>query len=99
RVSPRKQTLWGLAVYQLDADFRLARLIEAESAVWDGARWQLVGARTLEFAAEGVRELGAAPPGFAIPATPADFRAPSVAAGAARWLFALVGGCCWLGGG
>src|SRR5207253_1286023 len=50
RVSPRKQTLWGLAVYQLDADFRLARLIEAESAVWDGALWQLVGARTLEFA-------------------------------------------------
>src|SRR3989441_651428 len=78
RVSPRKQTLWGLAVYQLDADFRLARLIEAESAVWDGARWQLVGARTLEFAAEGVREQGAAPPGFAIPETLEDFRAVSV---------------------
>src|SRR2546425_1096838 len=78
RVSPRKKTLWGLAVYQLDPDFRLARLIEAESAVWDGARWQLVGARTLEFAAEGVREQGAAPPGFAIPETLEDFRAVSV---------------------
>ena len=78
RVSPRKRTLWGLAVYQLDADFRLARLIEAESAVWDGARWQLVGARTLEFAAEGVREQGAAPPGFTIPETLEDFRAVSV---------------------
>ena len=78
RVSPRKQTLWGLAVYQLDADFRLARLIEAESAVWDGTRWQLAGARTLEFAAEGVREQQAAPPGFAIPETLEDFRAVSV---------------------
>ena len=78
RVSPRKKTLWGLAVYQLDGDFRLARLIEADSATWDGARWQLVGARTLEFTAEGVREQGAAPPGFAIPETLEDFRAVSV---------------------
>src|SRR5206468_3439434 len=78
RVSPRKKTLWGLAVYQLDGDFRLARLIEADSATWDGARWQLVGARTLEFAADGAREQRAAPPGFTIPETLEDFRAVSV---------------------
>jgi len=78
RVSPRKKTLWGLAVYQLDGDFRLARLIEAESATWDGARWQLSGARTLEFAANGAREERAAPPGFTIPETLEDFRAVSV---------------------
>ena len=78
RVSPRKKTLWGLAVYQLDGDFRLARLIEADSATWDGARWQLVGARTLEFAAAGVREQRAAPRGFTIPETLEDFRAVSV---------------------
>src|SRR5207247_78223 len=78
RVSPRKKTLWGLAVYQLDGDFRLARLIEADSATWDGARWQLVGARTLDFAAAGVREQRAAPRGFTIPETLEDFRAVSV---------------------
>ena len=78
RVSPGKRMLLGLAVYQLDPDFRLTRLVEAESAVWDGARWQLVGARTLEFGPDGVHEQPAAPSGFAIPETLEDFRAVSV---------------------
>src|SRR5262249_44193766 len=55
RVSPRRQTLYGLTVYQLDEEFQFRRVVEAESAVWDGTRWQLNGARTVEFGPEGPR--------------------------------------------
>jgi lipopolysaccharide export system permease protein len=78
RVSPRRQTLWGLTVYQIGPDFRPIRLIEAESAVWDGTGWKLSGARTVEFASEGVRERQRTPPGFTLPETLEDFRAVSV---------------------
>src|SRR5439155_823699 len=51
---------------------------DAASATWDGTRWQLSGARTLEFTADGTRQRQAAPPGFTIPETLEDFRAVSV---------------------
>ncbi len=78
RVSPRRQTLYGLTVYQLDEDFRPRRLIEAESAVWDGTRWQLKDAHTIEFDAEGLRHVANAPPNFTLPETLEDFRAVEV---------------------
>jgi len=78
RVSPRRSTLYGLTVYQLAKDFRPARLIEADSAVWEGERWNLVGARTTEFTRDGIQERSAAPSGFTLPETLEDFRAVSV---------------------
>jgi lipopolysaccharide export system permease protein len=78
RVSGRHHALYGLTVYQLGADFRPVRLIEADSATWDGTRWQLAGARTRELGAEGVRELPYAPEGFTLPETLDDFRVVSM---------------------
>lgn len=80
RVSPRRSALYGLTVYQLTPDFRPWRTVEAESAHWDGARWQLLGVRTREFGADGVREVARVPDGFALPETLDDFRAVSVEA-------------------
>lgn len=80
RVSPRRQALYGLTVYQLTPDFRPWRTIEAESASWDGTRWQLLGVRTREFGDDGVRELPRAPDGFELPETLEEFRAVSVEA-------------------
>jgi lipopolysaccharide export system permease protein len=78
RVAPRRSALYGVTVYQLGQDFRPTRLIEIESAHWDGARWQLTGARTREFRHGAIRELPRAPAGFALPETLDDFRAVSV---------------------
>ena len=78
RVAPRRSSLYGLTVYQLGTDFRPTRLIEIDSATWDGARWQLVGGRTREFRQGEVRELPRAPVGFTLPETLDDFRAVSV---------------------
>ena len=80
RVSPRRRALYGLTVYQLTPDFRPWRTIEAESANWDGGRWQLLGVRTREFGADGVREVPRLPDGFALPESLDDFRAVSVEA-------------------
>jgi lipopolysaccharide export system permease protein len=80
RVSPRRRALYGLTVYQLTPDFRPWRTIEAESATWDGTRWQLLGVRTREFADDGLREVPRAPDGFELPETLEDFRAVSVEA-------------------
>jgi lipopolysaccharide export system permease protein len=77
-VSPRRRALYGLTVYQLTPDFRPWRTIEAESANWDGGRWQLLGVRTREFGADGVREVPRAPEGFVLPESLDDFRAVSV---------------------
>jgi lipopolysaccharide export system permease protein len=78
RVSPRRKALYGITVYQLRRDFRPARLIEAESATWDGQRWQFLGARTREFGKDGVRETPSVPDGFVLPETLEDFKAVSV---------------------
>ena len=78
RVSPRQQTLYGLAVYQLGPDFRPVRLVEADSAMWQGGRWELSNARTLEFAPDGVREVPGPPANFVLPETLEDFRAVEV---------------------
>lgn len=74
RVNMRRKTLLGLVVYQLGPNFRPERLIEADSAAWDGHRWQLAGARTREFTPEGVREVAGVPDGFVLPETLDDFR-------------------------
>jgi len=78
RVSLRKKTLWGLAIYQLTDDFRPLRQIEADSATWDGTRWQLHGAHTLDFVEGRVRHSADVPPGFSLPETLEDFRVVSV---------------------
>ncbi len=78
RVNARRRALYGLTIYQLRSDFRLARLIEADSANWDGSRWQLLGARTREFGPDGVKEVPSLPAGFVLPETLDDFRVASV---------------------
>ena len=78
RVAPRRGALYGLTVYQLGPDFRLRRLIEANAALWDTDRWQLVGAHTREFGAGGVRETPREPDDFTLPETLADFQVVSV---------------------
>jgi len=78
RVSPRRKTLYGLSVYQLGPDFRPVRQVEADSAVWEDNRWELSNPRTLEFAADGVRQVAGVPAGFNLPETLEDFRAVSV---------------------
>jgi lipopolysaccharide export system permease protein len=78
RVSPRRQTLYGLTVYQVGQDFRPTRVIQAESAVWRGEHWTLSGARTLEFTPDGMQQRPNAPAGFVLPETLEDFRAVSV---------------------
>ena len=80
RVSPRRQALYGLTVYQLTPDFRPWRTIEAESANWDGNEWQLIGVRTREFGPDGVHEVPRLPDGFALPESLEEFRAVSVEA-------------------
>lgn len=80
RVSPRRSALYGLTVYQLTPDFRPWRTIEAESASWDGTRWQLLGVRTREFGGGGVREVPRVPDGFELPESLEDFRVVSVEA-------------------
>jgi lipopolysaccharide export system permease protein len=80
RVSPRRHALYGLTVYQLTPEFRPWRTIEAESASWDGTRWQLLGVRTREFGGEGVREVPRVPEGFELPESLEDFRVVSVEA-------------------
>jgi lipopolysaccharide export system permease protein len=78
RVSPRQRALYGLTVYQVAQDFRPARVIEADSAVWENERWKLLGARTLEFTPAGMQERPDVPAGFTLPETLEDFRAVSV---------------------
>jgi lipopolysaccharide export system permease protein len=78
RVAPRRQALYGLRVYQMRNDFRPARLIEADSANWDGTRWLLAGGRTREFGANGTRDLPRVPDGFTLPETLDDFGVVSV---------------------
>jgi lipopolysaccharide export system permease protein len=79
RVSPRRRTLNGVSVFQLDADFRPLRLIEIESAEWNGGRWKLNKARAIDLGdTEGPRTAREAPPGFTLPETLDDFRAVSV---------------------
>jgi lipopolysaccharide export system permease protein len=78
RVNLHRQALYGLTVYQLRADFRPARIIEADSAYWNGQRWQLLGGRTREFGRDGPRDRPRLPEGFSLPETFDDFRAVSV---------------------
>lgn len=80
RVVPRRRQLIGLTIYQLGADFRPARVIRAESAIWNGNTWELHAPRTLEFDAEPSREVPGVPPGFTLPESLEDFRVVSVEA-------------------
>jgi lipopolysaccharide export system permease protein len=78
RVVPRRNTLLGLTVYQLAADFRPARIIEIEGATWDGARWQFAGGRTRHFSPDGTYETQGVPRGFTLPESMEDFSVVSV---------------------
>jgi lipopolysaccharide export system permease protein len=78
RVVPRRRQLIGLTIYQLGPDFRLARVIRAESATWTGTGWELHQPRTLEFDADPSREVPGTPDGFVLPETLDDFRVVSV---------------------
>ena len=84
RVDPRRQALYGLVIYQLGPDFRPVRLIEVDAARWNGARWDLDGARTREFGPPGMQEVPPpqevphAPAGFTLPEALEDFRTVSV---------------------
>ncbi len=73
RVNNRRRTLVGLTVYQVDEEFTLRRIIEADTATWDGAGWLLVAPRTHEFTPEGVREYTQTPAGFSLPESFDDF--------------------------
>lgn len=78
RIGVRRRTLFGLTVYQVGADFRPSRTIQASSAVWRGGRWELNDVRTREIAFDGVRETVGAPTGFTLPESFDDFRVVSV---------------------
>lgn len=78
RVSLRRQTLYGLVVYQVAPDFRPERIVEVDLAEWRGTRWRFSGKRTREFTPAGVRQTPALPPGFALPETLEDFGAVSI---------------------
>jgi len=78
RISPRKNALYGVTIYQLGADFRPRRLIEANAALWNGTGWQLEGARTRDFGPDGVHDTPNVPEHFRLPETFADFQVASV---------------------
>jgi len=78
RVSLRHRALYGLTVYQLGPEFRPARLVEAQQASWDGARWVLTGVHIHEFGADGPRELPHEPAGFTLPEKLDEFGAVSI---------------------
>jgi len=74
RVSRRHRALYGLTVYQLNRDFRPARLIAFDAATWDGHAWNLSGAHTREFRRNGVHDRTGTPDGFTLPESFDDFR-------------------------
>ncbi len=78
RISPKHATIEGLTVYQLGDDFRPVRLIEAESATWNGRGWLFKNPRTREFHDGGVQERAELPWGFTLPETLDDFSVVSV---------------------
>jgi len=78
RIAIRRQTLYGLTIYQLGDDFRPTRVIETPLAHWTGTEWELVSPRTRTFDADGVRDVAGTPPDFSIPETLEDFRVVSV---------------------
>jgi lipopolysaccharide export system permease protein len=78
RMQRRRRTLQGLTVYQVNADFRPVRVIEAAAAVWTGRGWRLDAPRTREFRADGSRTYDGAPRGFTLPESITDFEVASV---------------------
>lgn len=78
RIAARRQRLLGLTVYQLNEGFRPRRIVEIESATWDGRKWAFSGARTRDFADGGSVARAGLPRGFALPETFDDFRVVSL---------------------
>lgn len=74
RVVPRRRALLGLTVYQLGADFRPTRILEAASATWTGKDWELLGARVRELRHGSWAEVPYEAIAFRMPETPEDFR-------------------------
>ena len=74
RVAPRRQTLYGLTVYQLRHDeFRPQRIIEIATAAWANGHWQFDGTHTTRIDADGVREESGLPDTFTLPESLDDF--------------------------
>jgi lipopolysaccharide export system permease protein len=74
RVAPRRQTLYGITIYQLRRDeFRPQRIIEIASAVWANGRWQFDGARTMRVDADSVRTEPGLPDNFTLPESLDEF--------------------------
>ena len=73
RASLHRRALFGLTVYQVDADFRLVRIVTAREALWDGESWRLDGAQTHELGPDGIRLHEGVPDGFVLPETLEDF--------------------------
>ncbi|MEO0819089.1 MAG: LptF/LptG family permease [Pseudomonadota bacterium] len=63
RASATVERLWGVTVFEFDAEDRLARRTEARSAVLERRNWRLSGARRWTFAGLGVGEAPGADPG------------------------------------
>ena len=42
-VDTRKQNLYGVAIYRLDAKFALASVVQIDTAHWNGGRWEIEG--------------------------------------------------------
>jgi lipopolysaccharide export system permease protein len=78
RIAPRRHSLLGLTVYQLNDDFRPRRIVEIETARWNGHRWAFSGARTRDFADEGSSLRAGLPRNFVLPETFDDFRVVSL---------------------
>ena len=78
RVNAKRNTLYGLRIYHLGADFRPQRVLEIDTAIWGEKGWQFFGGRTRHFGPNGVEESPGLPEGFTLPETLEDFRVASV---------------------
>jgi lipopolysaccharide export system permease protein len=72
-VAPRKHVLYGLTVFQIDPTFRPVRMIEADSATWDGRHWRLDDATARVLEQGEWRAVPLQSIGFELPETPDDF--------------------------
>ena len=78
QIAPSQGRLLGLTVYQLNDAFRPRRIVEIESARWDGRRWSFSGARTRDFDGTSKDPQEGLPRGFVLPETFDDFRVVTI---------------------
>lgn len=81
RVAPRRRTLYGLTVYQLDPrTFRPRRVIEAATAEWlpNERRWEFRDGHTQRIDGEGIHLSPGVPENFQLPERLKDFSVAAV---------------------